>query len=475
MRIGVLGGLEVLDDHDQDVVVAGAKLRALLAVLALQVGRVVPTEQLVDALWGEEPPAAVRNGLQGLASKLRRTLGSADLVAMRGGGYALELPADAVDVHRYEQLVSAGQAAAAEGDLSRAVDLLAEADALWRGDPLADFTYEDFAAAAITRLSELRLAVIEERLDLELQLGRHQGAIVPLEELVTAHPLRERLRGLLMIALYRAGRQADALRVFQEGRHILGEELGLEPGPELRRLESAILAQDRSLDAPALDTPAPRVEARSTIPESLTPLVGRDEELRDLTRLVAEHRLVTLVGPGGVGKTRLALEVARRRVRGPAVRRVPGRAGARRRSRRRPRRDRVGARPPRPEPAGGDDRRSGAAARARQLRARDRRRPPRSPRTCCAAAPACASSPPAARGCESAARSSGRCRRSRPTTPSSCSSPAPADVGAPLEPSADDLAVIADICTRLDGLPLAIELAAARTRAFPIQQIWPRV
>ena len=108
MRIGVLGGLEVLDDHDQDVVVAGAKLRALLAVLALQVGRVVPTEQLVDALWGEEPPAAVRNGLQGLASKLRRTLGSADLVAMRGGGYALELPADAVDVHRYEQLVVGG-------------------------------------------------------------------------------------------------------------------------------------------------------------------------------------------------------------------------------------------------------------------------------------------------------------------------------------------------------------------------------
>ena len=110
MRIGVLGGLEVLDDHDQDVVVAGAKLRALLAVLALQVGRVVPTEQLVDALWGEEPPAAVRNGLQGLASKLRRTLGSADLVTMRGDGYALELPADAIDVHRYEQLVSAGQA-----------------------------------------------------------------------------------------------------------------------------------------------------------------------------------------------------------------------------------------------------------------------------------------------------------------------------------------------------------------------------
>ena len=130
--------------------------------------------------------------------------------------------------------------------------MLAEADSLWRGEALADFTYEEFAATAITRLSELRLAVIEERLDLELALGRHQGVIVQLEELVAAHPLRERLRGLLMLALYRAGRQADALRVFQEGRHILGEELGLEPSHELRQLESAILAQDRSLDAPTV-------------------------------------------------------------------------------------------------------------------------------------------------------------------------------------------------------------------------------
>ncbi len=474
MRIGVLGGLEVLDDHDQDVVVAGAKLRALLAVLALQVGRVVPTEQLVDALWGEEPPAAVRNGLQGLASKLRRTLGSADLVTMRGDGYALELPADAIDVHRYEQLVSAGQARAAEGDLSRAVDLLAEADALWRGDPLADFTYEDFAAAAITRLSELRLAVIEERLDLELQLGRHQGAIVPLEELVTAHPLRERLRGLLMIALYRAGRQADALRVFQEGRNILGEELGLEPGHELRRLESAILAQDRSLDAPALDTPAPRVESRSTIPESLTPLVGRDEELRDLTRLVADHRLVTLVGPGGVGKTRLALEVARLESAdlpfgGCLVELAP-----------------VG------DPAG---------VRAAIASALDLPDPSRlveviGDREVLLVLDNCEHViGTAAEVAEELLRHCPGLRviaTSReglrvggeviwPVPPLATDDAIQlfvaraADVGAPLQPSDDDLAVIAGICSRLDGLPLAIELAAARTRAFPIQHLASRL
>ena len=251
MRVGLLGGLEVLDDDGRDVVVAGAKLRSLLAVLALHAGRVVPAEQIVDALWGENPPAAVRNGLQGLASKLRRALGSAELVAMRGGGYALELPptpSTCTGTSSSSRRAGGGRATVIR---AAAVALLAEADSLWRGDALADFTYDEFAAAAITRLSELRLAVIEERLDLELALGRHQGAIVQLEELVAAHPLRERLRGLLMLALYRAGRQADALRVFQDGRHILGEELGLEPGHELRQLESAILAQDRSLDAPA--------------------------------------------------------------------------------------------------------------------------------------------------------------------------------------------------------------------------------
>src|SRR5437763_1668242 len=138
MRVGLLGGLEVVDDGGRPVEVAGAKLRSLLALLALHAGRVVPAEHLIDALWGEDPPAAVRNGLQGLASKLRRTLGSADMVAMRGAGYALELPADAIDVHRYERLIAAARAATQQGDLAEAAARLAESRSLWRGDPLAE-------------------------------------------------------------------------------------------------------------------------------------------------------------------------------------------------------------------------------------------------------------------------------------------------------------------------------------------------
>src|SRR6476659_294220 len=278
MRIGLLGALEVFDDDGAEITVAGSKLRALLAMLALHVGRVVSAEHLVDALWGEDPPTAVRNGLQGLASKLRRALGSSDLVVMRSEGYVLDLPPDVVDVERFERRAADGRALAVIGELERAVDVLAEADSLWRGEPLAEFAYDDFAVSAIARLSESRLALLEERLDLELRLGRHQRAVVQLEQLVADHPLREGLRGLVMLALYRAGRQADALRTFQEARLLLVDELGLEPGPALRRLESAILAQDPSLTLPTGSVPASIDAAGAAvhpdIPKALTPLVG---------------------------------------------------------------------------------------------------------------------------------------------------------------------------------------------------------
>ena len=455
--------------------VAGPKLRALLALLALQAGRVVAAEHLIDALWGENPPTEVRNGLQGLVSKLRRTLGSTDLVAMRGAGYALELPATAIDVHRFEAMVAEARAAVAEGELSRAAELLAEADSLWRGDPLADFTYDDFAAGTITRLSELRLAVLEERLDIELQLGRHQPAVAELEELVAAHPLRERLRGLLMLALYRSGRQADALRSFQEGRHVLNEELGLEPGRDLCELEVAILAQDRSLDPPSIARSDPNVSVETySIPEVLTPLVGRDAELRELTRLALGHRFVTLVGPGGVGKTRLALEVARAEsvtltFGGCLVELAPvgDPAGVR---------AAIASALAVPDPGRlaeviGDremllvlDNCEHVIATAAEVAEDLLRR--------CPALRIIATSREGLRvGGETiwpvpplVADDAMRLFVARAQA-----------TGAPLELSDDQRTLIADICNRLDGLPLAIELAAARTRAFPLQQIRARL
>jgi predicted ATPase/DNA-binding SARP family transcriptional activator len=476
MRIGLLGELQVLDDHEGDIVITGAKLRALLVMLALQCGRAVPSDRLVDGLWGSESSAAARNGLQGLVSKLRRALGSASLVATRGGGYALEIPPEAIDLHRFEQLVAAGRASAVNGDLAGAIELLAEADSLWRGGVLAEFAYEEFASAEVTRISELRLAAVEERLDIELQLGRHRVVIGELEALVAAHALRERLRGLLMIALYRAGRQADALRVFQEGRRILGEELGLDPGPELRRLEAAILAQDPSLDvtfAVGHETGV-STELRSTVPESLTALVGRDDEVRELTRLFSDHRFITLVGPGGVGKTRLALEVARdesnRLSHGACLVELAH----------------VG------DPEGV----AAAIASALDLPNPNRLAEMIGTRNLLILLDNCEHViNTAAEIAEDLLR---RCPGLRLLATSREGLRVSGETIWPVPPLATDDAVqlfleraraagahlaisddvraeVSDICVRLDGLPLAIELAAARTRAFPIQQIASRL
>ena len=475
MQIGLLGELQVLDDDENDVVVTGAKLRALLVMLALHCGRVVPADQLVDGLWGPESSPATRNGLQGLVSKLRRALGSASLVETRGGGYALEVPPEAVDLHRFEKLVAAGRAKATNGALARAIEVLAEADRLWRGGALAEFAYDEFASAEVGRISELRLAAVEERLDIELQLGRHRAVIGELEALVTAHALRERLRGLLMIALYRAGRQADALRIFQEGRRILGEELGLDPGPELRQLEAAILAQDSSLDVTAagVDT-ALSAGSRSTVPESLTALVGRDDDVRELTRLFRDHRFITLVGPGGVGKTRLALEVARdesaRMAHGACLVELAhvgdpeGVAAA------------IGSALDLPDPGRlaemiGNrdllillDNCEHVIATAAEVAEDLLRR--------CPSLRLLATSREGLRvGGETI----------WPVPPLATDDAVQLFIeraqaaGAPLALSDDVLAVVSDICVRLDGLPLAIELAAARTRAFPIQQIASRL
>jgi len=229
-------------------------------VLLLNAGEAVSTDRLIDALWGEHPPETAGKALQVYVSQLRKTLGSRMLVT-RPPGYALEIPGDALDVHVFDRLCSEGHDALAAGDAATAGERLREALALWYGTPLADLRYEAFAQPHAARLEEQRLGGLEDRIDADLALGRHGALAGELDELVGEHPLRERLRCQLMLALYRSGRQADALAAFSAARRTLVDELGIEPGRELRELHGAVLRQDEGLDAPrvpAAEEPAPK-------------------------------------------------------------------------------------------------------------------------------------------------------------------------------------------------------------------------
>jgi predicted ATPase/DNA-binding SARP family transcriptional activator len=295
--------------------VPGGKPRKALLALLLEPNRSVAHEHLIDALWGESPPAKARNALQVHVSALRDRLETGaergSVIGTTPTGYQLNVPEEALDSRRFERLAAEGRAALFSGDSAVAARLLQQAEGLWRGPAFADVTYDDFAAHEVARLEELRRSTFEDLADAELAVGDHEEMIPRLRAFVDSEPLRERARAQLMLALYRAGRQSDALAEYRAARETLVDEIGIEPGPALQALERAILQQDESLAAPTASVrPLTR---RVDLPAPPTALLGRDTELTEAVDLLRSRgaRLMTLTGPGGVGKTRLAIEIAR--------------------------------------------------------------------------------------------------------------------------------------------------------------------
>ncbi|WP_242432598.1 BTAD domain-containing putative transcriptional regulator [Streptomyces sp. Root1310] len=306
VRVVLLGPIRVYADDVTPVGVGGARLRMLLARLALEAGRTVSVDSLVDGLWGEQPPNDAANALQALVSRLRRALSGSAAVESAPGGYRLAVRAEDVDVHRFEDLTARGRRELAAGRAGQAASLLGTALGLWQGSALADVLDAPFAGPVATRLDGLRTAAAEDRCDAELRLGRYGEVLTDLEAAGAERPLSERVAGLRMRALSAAGRQSDALAVYEAIRERLDDELGVVPSTELREVHLALLRGE-------LETPAGRAEAAaSRLPARLTSFVGRDDELSRLGRQMAHSRLVTIVGPGGAGKTRLSFEAATR-------------------------------------------------------------------------------------------------------------------------------------------------------------------
>ncbi|MGH2684797.1 MAG: BTAD domain-containing putative transcriptional regulator, partial [Actinomycetota bacterium] len=320
MELRILGGLEVR--HDAAVVAIRRGLpRRVLAWLGLRAREVVPADVLIDRLWGDDLPSNPTNALQTQISYLRKVLGHAvpggdAVLATSGSGYRLDLDDDAIDATRFERAVEdACRGGRAPAD---ALQLLDDALALWRGDPLAEIADHPAAAGEVTRLQELRIEALEARADRLLELGRHAEVVGDLGQVVADHPLHERFHGQLMLALYRSGRQAEALRAFEHARRLLADELGLDVSPDLRGLEAQILAHADDLvwlpsttAVAATAVPSSR-PAPARIPAPVTALIGRDADAAQVGELLGRSRLVTLTGPGGAGKTRLAVEVAQR-------------------------------------------------------------------------------------------------------------------------------------------------------------------
>ena len=301
----ILGAVEVLVDGTP-AALGAPKQRAVLAMLLVNRRRVVSANALVDGLWGESPPASAVQSLQVYIHGLRRAVG-AERIETAGRGYRAAVSEDELDLDRFERGLERGRAALEAGRAEDATDELRQAMALWRGSALADLPEESRRAAEADRLDELRLNALELRYDAELASGRHDAVVAELEALTAEHPYHERFLEQRVLALYRCGRQADALEVYREARRTLSEDLGLEPSRALQELERAVLRQDPSLAAP----PAPTRSTRP-LPTPPTALVGRRLELAAVAALFRDEgvRLVTLTGPGGTGKTRLGLAVA---------------------------------------------------------------------------------------------------------------------------------------------------------------------
>ncbi|TGB00101.1 helix-turn-helix domain-containing protein [Streptomyces sp. MZ04] len=300
----LLGPLEVLLDG-RPVALRAAKQRALLAALLVDANKVVPADTLIDRLW-DEPPDGARNALQNYVLRLRRTL-SGGVIRTCAGGYLIDVPDEALDLHRFDALVARARAAAAAQAAERASALLGEALALWRGEPFADVPSERLRLEVAPALNERRLGALELRTDADFQLGRHTDVLPRLRELTAAHPLQERFWAQRMLALYRSGRQGEALECYRTVSALLHDELGVDPGPELWQLHQRVLTADLSLTAPA-SPEGPR--AQGNLPAETTTFIGRESMLRRTRKLLESARLVTLTGPGGVGKTRLALRAA---------------------------------------------------------------------------------------------------------------------------------------------------------------------
>jgi DNA-binding SARP family transcriptional activator len=324
----LLGPFEVLRDGDP-LELGGPQQRAVLAHLVLEAGRVVPVDRLIARVWGDEPPAAALGTLQSYISRLRRALeparaagAPARVLASEAPGYLLRVERDTIDLFRFESLADEGRRAAEAGDTATALDRFDEALTLWRGPALAGLAGEISVEAVIVRLEEGRTAVVEDRFDAELALGRHGAVIGRLQEAVAEQPLRERLWGQLALAQYRAGRQADAVRTLATARTTLGEELGLDPGPDLQRLELQILNHDPALAVVPVaterpvPTPPPTPAAAPPPPPAPSDVIGREREQQEivaaLDTVAAGNAVVLLVdGEAGIGKTTILDDVGR--------------------------------------------------------------------------------------------------------------------------------------------------------------------